>query len=447
MLILKCPRCAEQFEAEPDSSNHVHCPGCSVRLRVRANAPSAGEDGSKGEDSPPSVPSVGDESELLEPGTRLGGFEIGKMLGRGGMSIVYKGIQLSLNRPVAVKVLHPRFSRNSSFIDRFDREAGALASLNHPNIVNIIDRGAAGGRYFFVMEMIQGINLDQLIKAVDLNERQYTHVISEISKALSYVHSKGIVHRDIKPSNVLVNKHGLVKVSDFGIAHIAHGDFAPERFGPNATVGTANYMAPEQAEDPAAVDKRADIYALGVTFYKMFTRQLPVGAYRGPSILNPSLPRSLDGVLAKAMQANPTDRFASVEEFCNSLLETFAPAKAGGVPIADAGPFVFNPQMFNGGSRVKADLDSASESGESSGSGWRSSLYLPGSDSGSQAPAAPGPAQQPAAVPETEEDDISEATPGQKKTVYVVVSILLAMAVVIAAGFYVWQMLYLRSLG
>jgi serine/threonine protein kinase len=401
------------------------------------------------DESPAQVQAVGDgrdqpdEPEMLKPGTRLGGFEVTRMLGRGGMSIVYTGIQLSLNRPVAVKVLHPRFSRNASFIERFDREAGALASLNHPNIVNIIDRGAASGRYFFVMELIQGINLDQLIGAVDLNERQYTHVIAEIAKALGYVHSKGIVHRDIKPSNVLVNKHGLVKVSDFGIAHIAHGDFAPERFGPNATVGTANYMAPEQAEDPAAVDKRADIYALGVTFYKMFTRQLPVGAYRGPSVLNPRLPRSLDAVIAKSMQANPADRFGTVEEFCGALLETFAPAKSEASTVASPGPFVFNPGLFDGTARPVPD--DAGDPAESSG-GFRSSLYLPGSDSGfgSPTPFPVPPAVQQATAEPDDDDDISEVTPGQKKTMYVVISILVAMTIVLAVGFWVWQYFYLQ---
>lgn len=457
MLELKCPRCDEQFQAEPDETSHIQCPGCHARLRVKMVAavgarpgPGAGED-----ESPNSVQAINmpDEEpdpnqDMLAPSTRLGGFEITRMLGRGGMSIVYKGVQLSLNRPVAVKVLAPRFSTNMSFIQRFDREAGALASLNHPNIVNIIDRGVAADRYFFVMELVQGINLDQLIQSVELTEKHYIHIITEISKALTYVHSKGIVHRDIKPSNVLVNKHGLVKVSDFGIAHITQGDFPPEKLGRNATVGTANYMSPEQAENPGAVDKRADIYALGVTFYKMFTRQLPVGAYRGASLLNPRLPRAIDPVLSKAMQANPQDRYQQVDEFCRALVECFAPAKKATGEAS--GPFIFNPELFD---RRKA-TESDAPSDESSGSSPFGLLYVPGgaSDSGLSTPSpfpavkSPVPAQPRVPASDDDEASLGDSLMAKRRTIYILVAILVFIALALAAGFAAWDY-YARSLG
>jgi serine/threonine-protein kinase len=297
---------------------------------------------------------------ILPPGTTLGGFELRKVVGRGGMATVYKGVQLSLNRPVAIKLLAARFARNPSFVQRFEREAGALANLNHPNIVNIIDKGVVEDHYFFVMELVEGITLDQLLHTVELNERHYTHIISEIAKALTYVHSKGIVHRDIKPSNVLVNKQGVVKVSDFGIAHITDAAFPPERFGKKATVGTANYMAPEQADNPARVDVRADVYSLGVTFYKMFTKKLPVGDFKPASLLNSKLPRLVDSVLARAMQRDPTARYATVKEFCDELTQLFVPAGVKSVQEGEPQPFLFNPTFLTGDNSGKTGPDDTS---------------------------------------------------------------------------------------
>ncbi|MGI8907593.1 MAG: serine/threonine-protein kinase [Candidatus Sumerlaeaceae bacterium] len=321
-----------------------------------------------------------DKDVTLPPGTKLGGFEIRRVLGRGGMATVYKAVQLSLNRPVAVKLLAPRFASNPVFVERFDREAGALATLNHPNIVNIIDKGAEEGKHFyFVMEYVEGITLDQLMHAVDLTERHYTHLITEISKALTYVHGRGIIHRDIKPSNILVDKPGNVKVSDFGIAHIAEGDAPAERFGRNATVGTTNYMAPEQAANPGAVDVRADIYSLGVTFYKMFTRQLPVGEWKPPTLLNPNLPRTVDTVLARAVQPDPADRYSTVKEFCDDLVALFAAAgsnSASGVDVVAAlapggvGAFSFGSTLSPSQSGTAYAIQDSTDA-SATGSGFR----------------------------------------------------------------------------
>lgn len=383
--IVKCPRCETQIESDTENSDVLVCPKCAARLRFRRGADAAPEDngglpegeflidGTEDFSAPPpaqSVPSAVPQDILLPPGTRLGGFEIQKAVGRGGMATVYRGIQLSLKRAVAIKVLASRFSQNSRFVERFDREAGALANLNHPNIVNIIDKGAQDNQYYFVMELVEGITLDQLIHSVELTERHYIHIISEISKALAYVHSKGIIHRDLKPANVLVNKHGLVKVSDFGIAHITEAA-GGEKPAPQAAVGTANYMAPEQAERPMEVDERADIYALAVTFYKMFTKRLPIGDFTAASSLNTKLPRSVDLVLAKAMQPNPNDRFPAVKEFCDSLIQCFTVATSGAAKSdgrsAETGSevFLFNPELFKSstsGQRAGVDPDSSSSS-------------------------------------------------------------------------------------
>jgi serine/threonine protein kinase len=381
---LKCPRCSVQFDApSPAEAANFRCPKCSAKLRLRprtdTRATSSQQTG---------VKSSSPQKDITLPqGTKLGGFELKRVLGRGGMATVYKAVQLSLNRSVAVKLLAARFASNSVFVERFNREAGALAALNHPNIVNIIDKGVQDNKYYyFVMEYVEGITLDQLLHAVDLNEKHYVHLIIEISKALSYVHGKGIIHRDIKPSNILVDKPGNVKVSDFGIAHIAEGDMPTERLGRNATVGTMNYMAPEQAANPGAVDVRADVYSLGVTFYKMFTKQLPVGDWKPPSMLNSNIPKAVDRILARAVQPDPKDRYATVKEFCEELSAAFAPA---GTKISDmnasAGPanigaFTFGatlafPGGVTSGSAYATGTD-ASEASQGSATGT-GALFVP----------------------------------------------------------------------
>jgi len=256
---------------------------------------------------------------ILNPGEKLGGFQILEVVGAGGMAVVYKALQLSLNRPVALKVLNSRFSRDPAFIQRFEQEAGALAALNHPNIVNIIDKGQAENLYYFVMEFVQGTSLDKAIIEGTLTLTDYMIIIMGIRDALAYVHSRGIVHRDIKPANILLSDEGRVKVSDFGIAHIAWGDPKLQKSG-KSQFGTSFYMAPEQAEKGMKVDARTDIYALGVAFYKMFTREIPQGTFAGPSTINPTLPADVDPILEKALQGNPDNRYQSVEAFCNDLV-------------------------------------------------------------------------------------------------------------------------------
>ncbi len=256
---------------------------------------------------------------LLQPGDEVGGYRIVQPLGRGGMAVVYKAIQLSLNRPVALKVLYPRFANDPNFIQRFEQEAGALASLNHANIVNIIDRGQARGYYFFVMEFVDGKSLDDLIVKNELGAGDWPIIIQGIRDALAYVHGLGIVHRDIKPANILIGRDGRVKVSDFGIVHIAFGELRSQPTGKQAA-GTSHYIAPELRQPGGHVDSRADIYALGVTFYKMMTRQMLPEAWQGPSQVNPAVPDDIDSVLLKALQSKPDSRYQTVQELCDDLL-------------------------------------------------------------------------------------------------------------------------------
>ena len=262
---------------------------------------------------------------ILKPGQVLAnGYEVVEQIGEGGMAIVYKAVQKSLNRHVAIKALHPKLARDTEFIQRFEAESGALAALSHPNIVAIIDRGREDDVYYFVMEFVDGEDLDQKIIANKLTPNDWRHVVTSCSSALDYVHKRGIIHRDIKPSNILMDSEGRVKVGDFGIAHIIVGDTVGEdsKTGPAArAVGTAHYMAPEQGSDPANIDARADIFSLGVAFYKMMTRQLPVGEFPAPSAVNNQVPLAVDDVIFRALSPNREDRFPTVVDFCEELLK------------------------------------------------------------------------------------------------------------------------------
>lgn len=268
-------------------------------------------------DDVPSADSV-TEGALLS-----GNFELHEVVGQGGMAVVYRATQRSLKRTVAIKILHARFAEDPEFIERFEAESGALASLTHPNIVTIYDRGHEDKRYYFVMEYIDGQTLDERIVAnVGLGPKLWREVVEACSASLEYVHKRGIVHRDIKPSNILIDSEGRVKLSDFGIAHIVGGDEGEMAHftTPARAVGTANYMAPEQTAYPESVDLRADVYSLGVTFYKMLTRRMPVGDYSTPSEMNNNVPVAVDEVVLRAMCPDVEDRYQTVKEFCDDML-------------------------------------------------------------------------------------------------------------------------------
>jgi len=208
--------------------------------------------------------------------------EILECLGRGGMGVVYKARQKSLNRFVALKLLAPERVQDAKFAERFTREAQALAALNHPNIVTIYDFGQAGGFYYLLMEFVDGLNLRQLLRTRKFTPEEALAIVPTLCDALQFAHDRGIVHRDIKPENLLLDKTGKVKVADFGIAKML-GTVNGGRVGTTAApetvtqsaVGTPSYSAPEQKTDPQRVDNRADIYSLGVVFYEMLTGELP----------------------------------------------------------------------------------------------------------------------------------------------------------------------------
>jgi tRNA A-37 threonylcarbamoyl transferase component Bud32 len=237
-----------------------------------------------------------------------------ELLGQGGMGAVYKARQTHLERLVAVKILPPEISEDAAFVERFTREARALARLNHPHIIGIHDFGRAGGYCYFVMEYVDGVNLRQAMAAGGLKPVEALRIVPQICDALQFAHEEGIVHRDIKPENILLDSRGRVKIADFGLAKLLGK--TPEDTsltGTRQAMGTLHYMAPEQVAGARNVDHRADIYSLGVTFYEMLTGELPLGRFPPPSKKVPVDVR-LDEVVLRSLEREPAQRYQHASE-------------------------------------------------------------------------------------------------------------------------------------
>ncbi|TKJ26434.1 Stk1 family PASTA domain-containing Ser/Thr kinase [Blastococcus sp. CCUG 61487] len=277
-------------------------------------------------------------------------YEIGGVLGRGGMAEVHHGRDLRLGREVAVKVLRSDLARDPSFQVRFRREAQAAASLNHPAIVAVYDTGedrtVLGATPYIVMEYVEGETLrDVLRREGRLSPERAMTLAADICGALDFSHRNGIVHRDVKPGNVMITPQGTVKVMDFGIAR-AVSDSAATMTSTAAVIGTAQYLSPEQARGES-VDARSDVYSLGCLLYELvtgappFTGDSPVAvAYqhvredpRLPSSIDPEIPAELDAILMKAMSKNPANRYQSAAEMRNDLLRALAGQRVEATPV------------------------------------------------------------------------------------------------------------------
>jgi hypothetical protein len=249
------------------------------------------------------------------------GYVVESFLGQGGMGAVYKGLQMPLRRAVAIKILAKRevgVEDDFSFEERFKREAYAMAALTHPNIVRVYDCGDAGENYLFIsMELVEGGDLSDAIKAGACTPDVALKLIPQICDALQLAHDHGIVHRDIKPANIFLTKDGRAKVADFGLA---------KKFDVKSTLvtktglgmGTPDYAAPEQYEGASDIDHRADIYALGVMMYQMLTGVLPRGNFKPASKRVPIDPR-IDEIVGKAMEHERAERYQSAAEIKEDL--------------------------------------------------------------------------------------------------------------------------------
>jgi serine/threonine protein kinase len=298
-LLPTCPKCGVPLPVDAPKSL---CPRCLAAMSFATETVLTGADALAAQ-SPLSP------AELAPHFPQL---EIIECLGRGGMGVVYKARQKSLNRIVALKLLAPERVSDAGFAQRFAHEAHALATLNHPSIVTIHDFGQAGGFYFLLMEFVDGVNLRQAIKAGRFTPEQALAIVPPVCDALQYAHEHGIIHRDIKPENLLLDKEGRVKIADFGIAKLLHVEGPHIRPADSQPAGTPQYMAPEQKED-RQTDHRADIYSLGVVLYELLTGELP-GAKLQPPSRKVQIDVRLDEIVLRALEVKPELRYQTAGE-------------------------------------------------------------------------------------------------------------------------------------
>lgn len=268
-------------------------------------------------------------------GKTVAGYRIDRYIARGGMGVVYQGVQVSLDRPVAVKILYPHLADDPSFVERFQREARSEARLTHPNIVRVLDFGSENGAYFMIMDYIDGESLRERLARVSaegltLNTSTMMRIVEEVGSALTYAHGLGMVHRDVKPGNVLLGNDGHAYLADFGVVKIL-GEASMTVVG--TVVGTPEYMAPEQGTGSSDIGPAADLYSLGILTYEMmvgrapFKAPTPAGVLHmqltqpppPPSTVVPWFAPEVEDVIMRALSKDPSNRQASVEQFVNEL--------------------------------------------------------------------------------------------------------------------------------
>jgi eukaryotic-like serine/threonine-protein kinase len=250
---------------------------------------------------------------------KIGDYTITGKIGQGGIAEIYRGRQESLGRDVAIKILAANLVTDADIVRRFERESMVIARLNHPNIVHVIDKGKAGGRYYFVMELVDGTSLREVIDSPRINLATKLDMIVQVCKGLDYAHKNGVIHRDIKPTNVLIDRNGNAKVADFGIAQMI-GAGETDMTSSDVIMGTLSYMSPEQKTSSTNVDQTTDIYALGVMIYEILAGRKPLGHFKLPTEVNPEIPRGFDTIVLKCLAQEPKDRFQTAVELKDAIL-------------------------------------------------------------------------------------------------------------------------------
>jgi len=263
-------------------------------------------------------------------GDHIGNCRIVEEIGSGGMAVIYRAVQESLNRPVAIKALKASVARDSQFAIRFEREALSVSSLQHENIIHIYDFQKADGHLFIVMELVEGIDLYDVLEKTPMLPSDVAAIVAlQIARALDYAHYRGIIHRDIKPANIMLAKHGGVKLMDFGIARDqAFGDLTETGTG----LGTPSYMSPEQILGDK-LDFRSDLFSLGIVLYQMLCGRKPfveddqksvmhkirLEKHPPPRRYNPDIPRELERILSRCLEKRKEDRWKSTQDLVLAL--------------------------------------------------------------------------------------------------------------------------------
>ena len=293
--------------------------------------------------APGDVPIIAGKDPYL--GRQFGGYELVQKVGQGGMGLVYKGRQVSLDRVVAVKILNKALCDNEEFIKRFEREAKSIARINHPNIMAVYDFGQTDGMWYMVVEYIEGSSLAKRIAdLLMIPSEELMPILAQCLAGLAHVGLQGIVHRDIKPDNILITKDGVAKIADFGLAKDVTRNDTTDLTTVGMAMGTPAYMSPEQCMG-RKLDGRSDIYSLGVTAYLALTGEKPFTGQSSfeimtkqreyqpppPLKLNPAVGREISDLVMQMLAKNPNDRFRDAEHCRQAWLELGNRLGLGGV--------------------------------------------------------------------------------------------------------------------
>jgi len=294
------------------------------------------------------TPTVTQDDEL--PAPEFAGFRVLDMIGSGGMATVYKALQVSVDRVVALKVLSPKLLKHKDQRDRFHREAKILATLSHPNIVQLIDFKSSEHFDFLVMEYVEGPSLYDVMASSWPEPSFYESLVRQVEAALMYLHGQGVLHRDLKPTNILMDRNRHVRLSDFGIAlHMG----VPYEWEEEAKLllGTPQFLPPELRGKPIGdPNPEVDVYALGVTFYQMFTRYLPDEKWTNPSRVNPLVSSEVDRLVLRAIDPNPARRPKTIPDLCGPLAEALGRLSASHACAESDSPSPAWPKSGSGGS-------------------------------------------------------------------------------------------------
>ena len=315
--LIRCTHCNVRFQVErPPSSPHPHAPDDPTAWEELAAVGNPNPlSAAKGK--PPSAPS-GSAPNQPKSMPHIEGFTLHERLGQGGMGEVFRAIRQSDGRELAVKVLSESLAAVPDYVRRFDREAAAMAQLDHPGIVRLLSRGKSGAHCFIAMELVPGPSLRTHVAVAKPSARALARLLGQVAHALAYAHARGVVHRDLKPDNVLVIGEGRTKVLDFGLAGL-HADGAESLTQSNVAMGTANYMAPEQRKDAHRADHRADLYSFGVMIYELLTGELPAGKSPPASKVVAGLSRAWDALIERCLEQDPAARPHSALELAHAL--------------------------------------------------------------------------------------------------------------------------------